>query len=159
MLVLLLQPIDKFPHAGQNPVAMIDDTVHITDKSILLSQTIHMFVLSFRRKRGIAPHVQYPSVSSNSICCRNGMLGNDKISILYSVYHIFYVMQRNLCFIAVYLLSPYFACALPCPSFTIISPDVILDYGIKTGILLFDTKQLFYYKTAWMGFFNHTHTV
>ena len=60
-------------------------------------------------------------------------------------------------FIAVYLLSPYFACALPCPSFTIISPDVILDYGIKTGILLFDTKQLFYYKTAWMRFCT-THT-
>jgi len=47
----------------------------------------------------------------------------------------------------------------PATSFAKISPDVILDYGIKTGILLFDTKQLFCYKTAWMRFCNHTHTV
>ena len=26
-------------------------------------------------------------------------------------------------------------------------------------VYLFDMKQLFYYKTAWMGFCNHTHTV
>ena len=61
--------------------------------------------------------------------------------------------------IAVYLLSNYFACALPCCSFAEISPEVILDYGIKTGILLFDMKQFIYYKTVWMGFCNHTHTV
>jgi hypothetical protein len=62
-------------------------------------------------------------------------------------------------FIAVYLLSPYFACAPPCCSFAKISPEVILGYGIKTGVLLFDMKQSFYYKTAWMGFYNRTHTV
>ena len=62
-------------------------------------------------------------------------------------------------FIAVYLLSPYFACALPCCSFAEISPEVILDYGMRNGYILFDMKQSFYYKTAWMGFCNHTHTV
>ena len=50
--------------------------------------------------------------------------------------------------IAVYLLSSYFDCALPCPSFTIISPEVILDYGMRNGYILFDMKQLFYFKTA-----------
>ena len=62
-------------------------------------------------------------------------------------------------FVAVYLPSPYFACALPCPSFTIISPEVILRGGMRNRYILFDIKQLFYYKTAWMGFYNHTHTV
>ena len=47
----------------------------------------------------------------------------------------------------------------PATSFAEISPEVILDYGIKTGILLFDIKQSFYYKTAWMRFCNHIHTV
>lgn len=47
------------------------------------------------------------------------MLGNDKISILYSVYHIFYVMQRNLCFIAVYLLKSDHC--LYCPSYIAIT--------------------------------------
>lgn len=61
--------------------------------------------------------------------------------------------------IAVYLLSPYFASALPCCSFAEISPEVILDYGMRNGYILFDMKQSFYYKTAWMGFCNHTHTV
>jgi len=39
-------------------------------------------------------------------------------------------------FIAVYLLSNYFACALPCCSFAEISPDVILDYGIKNRYII-----------------------
>lgn len=47
------------------------------------------------------------------------MLGNDKISSLYSVYHIFYVMQRNLCFIAVYLLKSVHC--LYCPSYIAVS--------------------------------------
>jgi hypothetical protein len=34
-------------------------------------------------------------------------------------------------FIAVYLLSPYFACALLCCSSAEISPDVILSDGMK----------------------------
>lgn len=34
-------------------------------------------------------------------------------------------------FIAVYLLSPYFACALPCCSFVEISPDVILRDEVR----------------------------
>ena len=62
-------------------------------------------------------------------------------------------------FVAVYLLSPYFACALPCCPFAEISPDVILDYGMRNGYILFDMKQPFRFKTAWMGFGNHTHTV
>ena len=62
-------------------------------------------------------------------------------------------------FIAVYLLSPYFACAPPCCSFAKISPEVILRDGMRNGYVLFDMKQFSYYKTAWMGFCNHTHTV
>ena len=62
-------------------------------------------------------------------------------------------------FIAVYLISPYFACALPCCPFAKISPEVILMDGVRNGYILFDMKQLFYYKTAWMRFYNHTHTV
>ena len=42
----------------------------------------------------------------------------------------------SMLFIVVYLLSPYFACALPCCSFAEISPDVILDYGIKAGYII-----------------------
>ena len=64
------------------------------------------------------------------------------------------------------VLSVIFLCCLfaqsllsPATSFAEISPEVILDYGIKTVILLFDMKQLFYYKTAWMGFCNSVHTV
>ena len=34
-------------------------------------------------------------------------------------------------FVAVYLLSPYFACALPCCSFVEISPDVILRDEVR----------------------------
>ena len=37
----------------------------------------------------------------------------------------------SLLFIAVYLLSNYFACALPCCSFAEISPEVILRNGMK----------------------------
>ena len=61
--------------------------------------------------------------------------------------------------IAVYLLILYFACALPCCPFAEISPEVILMDGARNGYILFDIKQSFYYKTAWMRFCNHTHTV
>ena len=44
-------------------------------------------------------------------------------------------------------------------SFAEISPDMILGYGVGNLCILFDMKQLFYYKTAWMEFCNHTHTV
>ena len=37
----------------------------------------------------------------------------------------------SMLFIAVYLLSLYFACTLPCPSFTIISPEVILRDEVR----------------------------
>lgn len=48
----------------------------------------------------------------------------------------------SMLFIAVYLLSLYFACTLPCPSFTIISPDVILDYGIKNRYIIVRYKTI-----------------
>ena len=39
-------------------------------------------------------------------------------------------------FVAVYLLSPYFACALPCCSFAEISPDVILRDEVRNARIL-----------------------
>ncbi len=62
-------------------------------------------------------------------------------------------------FIAVYLLSNYFACALPCYLFCLNFTGSNFEGWSKKWVYLFDMKQLFYYKTAWMGFFNHTHTV
>ena len=32
-LVFLLEPGDKFPHAGQETVAVVNDAVHVTDKA------------------------------------------------------------------------------------------------------------------------------
>ena len=46
--------------------------------------------------------------------------------------------------IAVYLLSHYFACALPRCSFAEISPEVILRDGVRNGCILFDIKQSFH---------------
>ncbi len=40
-LVVLLHPVEKFRHAGQNFVAVIDDTVHIADKALLLKKLFH----------------------------------------------------------------------------------------------------------------------
>ena len=44
-------------------------------------------------------------------------------------------------------------------SFAEISPDLILGYGVGSSAFLFDMKQLSYWKTAWMRFCSHTHTV
>ena len=44
-------------------------------------------------------------------------------------------------------------------SFAEISPEVILRDEVRNEYILFDIKQLFYFKTAWMGFCGHTHTV
>ena len=45
-------------------------------------------------------------------------------------------------FIAVYLPSNYFVCAPPCCSFAEISPDVILDYGIKNRYIIVRYKTI-----------------
>ena len=58
--------------------------------------------------------------------------------------------------------SVLFNCSTPdlsCCPFAEISPEVILRLGVRNGCVLFDMKRSFYYKTAWMGFCNHTHTV
>ena len=47
----------------------------------------------------------------------------------------------------------------PATSFVEISPEVILRGEVRNMYILFDIKQLFYFKTAWMEFCNHTHTV
>lgn len=62
-----------------------------------------------------------------------------KIRRLYPL-HLDYFL--SVLFIAVYLLSPYLACALPCCSFAEISPDVILDYGIKNRYIIVRYKTI-----------------
>ena len=58
--------------------------------------------------------------------------------------------------------SVLFNCLIPdlsCCPFAEISPEVILRLEVRNGCILFDMKRLFHYKTAWMGFCNHTHTI
>ena len=44
-------------------------------------------------------------------------------------------------------------------SFDKISPDIILGYGVGNRCILFDMKQLSYWKTVWMRLCNSVHTV
>ena len=44
-------------------------------------------------------------------------------------------------------------------SFAEISPEVILGGGVGNSTFLFDIEHSSHYKTAWMGFCKHTHTV
>lgn len=47
----------------------------------------------------------------------------------------------------------------PATSFAEISPEVTLDYRMRNGYILFDMKQSFYFKPAWIKFCNSVHTV
>ena len=52
-LPLVIEPLDKLRHTGQDTVSMVDDTVHITDKALFLvkinrSKCVHMLSSFYR---------------------------------------------------------------------------------------------------------------
>ena len=48
-LILIVQPLDKFRYTGQDMVAMVDDTIHITDEALLFIkiEIVHFIILPF----------------------------------------------------------------------------------------------------------------
>ena len=46
--MLPVEPVNKFHHPGQHPVAVVDDTVHIADKAFFLVKIDHKYTSYFR---------------------------------------------------------------------------------------------------------------
>ena len=43
LLALLMQPLDEVRHAGQDPVPVVDDAVHVADKACFLVEVDKVF--------------------------------------------------------------------------------------------------------------------